>query len=115
MLQVVAQARPSAFPHVVLLFLCCVSSREQAAIDDGSLFGRVKRYADMGALLGAGSPAGSDTDVSALGVVQGHAYSMFQVVEVGDVRLVQVKRERERGCRWLCVTLCVCASVCVSV
>lgn len=107
MLQVMAQARPSVFPHILLLLLCCVSSGEQAAIDDGSLFGRVKRYADIGALLGAGSPAGSDTDVTALGVVQGHAYSMFQVVEVGDVRLVQVTRERESacGCVWVWVAV----------
>ena len=47
------------------------------------LFWRQKNY-----LMGAGSPAGDDTDISPLGIVQGHAYSILDVVTVDGNNLV---------------------------
>jgi hypothetical protein len=38
--------------------------------------------------MGAGSPSGSDKDVSNLGIVQGHAYSILDVLEVEGNKLV---------------------------
>lgn len=66
-------------------------SEVRPAIDDGSLFKKLKSYADMGYLLGAGSPSGSDTNTSAAGIVQGHAYSIFRVEQVGHVQLLQLR------------------------
>ena len=47
------------------------------------LFWRAKNY-----LMGAGSPAGSDTDVSPMGIVQGHAYSILDVATIDGHNLV---------------------------
>ena len=41
--------------------------------------------------MGAGSPQGSDSDVSRLGIVQGHAYSILDVFEVEGNKLVQLR------------------------
>ncbi len=38
--------------------------------------------------MGAGSPSGSDADVSRLGIVQGHAYSILDVYEVEGTKLI---------------------------
>eukprot|EP00347_Sterkiella_histriomuscorum_P011682 403371513 len=42
-------------------------------------------------LMGAGSPQGSDADVSRLGIVQGHAYSILDVYEVEGNKLIQLR------------------------
>ena len=41
--------------------------------------------------MGAGSPAGSDTEISASGIVQGHAYAMLAAVDVDGNHLVQLR------------------------
>ena len=41
--------------------------------------------------MGAGSPAGVDTDVSAHGIVQGHAYGLLDVQEIDGNKLVKVR------------------------
>lgn len=41
--------------------------------------------------MGAGSPSGSDADVSRLGIVQGHAYSILDVYEVEGTKLIQLR------------------------
>ena len=41
--------------------------------------------------MGAGSPAGSDTDTSSLGIVQGHAYSILDVCEIEGNKLIQLR------------------------
>lgn len=53
----------------------------QAQLDLGSgkLWSQMLRFKEEGFLLGAGSPSGSDAQVSANGIVQGHAYSVLQV------------------------------------
>jgi hypothetical protein len=38
--------------------------------------------------MGAGSPQGSDSDISRLGIVQGHAYSILDVAEVDGAKLL---------------------------
>ena len=45
-------------------------------VSSGALFRAIKSLYEEGHLLGAGSPSGSDTDVSSLGIVQGHAYAI---------------------------------------
>lgn len=47
---------------------------QRVSIHSGNLWGRMLELYSHGHLLGAGSPAGSDKDVSSLGIVQGHAY-----------------------------------------
>jgi len=42
-------------------------------------------------LMAAGSPSGSDRDVSPLGIVQGHAYSILDVFEVDGSKLLQLR------------------------
>jgi len=49
--------------------------------DPDRLWSRLTGFVHAGYLLGAGSPAGTDTDVSAEGIVQGHAYSCLRVAE----------------------------------
>mmetsp|Transcript_17458 Transcript_17458/g.12470 ORF Transcript_17458/g.12470 Transcript_17458/m.12470 type:complete len:96 (+) Transcript_17458:284-571(+) len=47
------------------------------------LFWTQKKY-----LMGAGSPQGSDRDISRSGIVQGHAYSILDVFEVDGHKLL---------------------------
>jgi hypothetical protein len=58
--------------------------KKRAEIASGQLFHEVKKYHDSGYLMGAGSPAGQDTDVSEMGIVQGHAYSVLSIAEESD-------------------------------
>lgn len=41
--------------------------------------------------MGAGSPQGSDRDVSRLGIVFGHAYSILNVLEIDGNKLIQLR------------------------
>ena len=51
--------------------------------------------------MGAGSPSGSDKDVSNLGIVQGHAYSILDVLEVEGTKLVQLRNPWGEATEWL--------------
>lgn len=52
-------------------------------------------------LIGCGSHAGSDTDVSSTGIVLGHAYSVLRVVELPEHgRLLQVRNPWGGGKEW---------------
>ena len=71
-------------------------------IKSGALFARVKRYADQGHLLGAGTPPGSDSHISDNGIVQAHAYSLLRVEEETDndgerVQLLQLRNPWGKG------------------
>ena len=57
----------------------------------GALFAQLRELALCEYLLGADSPAGEDTDVSAQGIVHGHAYSLLRVEEFDGVQLVQLR------------------------
>lgn len=51
-------------------------------------------------LMGAGSPAGSDADVSELGIVQGHAYSVLDVFEIEGNKLIQLRNPWGEETEW---------------
>jgi hypothetical protein len=51
---------------------------------NGKLWSDLLKYHKAGYMMGAGSPAGKDTDVSSLGIVQGHAYALLRVIEESD-------------------------------
>jgi Calpain family cysteine protease len=50
--------------------------------------------------MGAGSPAGSDSDVSNMGIVQGHAYSLLDVCEVEGNKLIQLRNPWGEATEW---------------
>ena len=58
------------------------------------------RAQDARLLLACGSPAGSDTDISSAGIVQGHAYSILAAHEVDGVRLLQLRNPWGAGAEW---------------
>lgn len=60
---------------------------------NGVLFKQLLSYKESGFLLGAGSPAGSDSEANAStsGIVQGHAYAILDVQEVDDVQLIRLR------------------------
>lgn len=55
------------------------------------LWERLLAYHVAGLLLGAGSPAGSDSEVTASGIALGHAYAVLEVREVDGWRLVLLR------------------------
>eukprot|EP00930_Biecheleria_cincta_P039443 TRINITY_DN27122_c0_g1_i1.p1 TRINITY_DN27122_c0_g1~~TRINITY_DN27122_c0_g1_i1.p1 ORF type:complete len:1791 (-),score=286.76 TRINITY_DN27122_c0_g1_i1:25-5397(-) len=63
----------------------------KASLHDGTLWSQLKGLNEDGHLLGCGSSAGSDTDISSMGIVQGHAYSILRVEEIDGNRLMQVR------------------------
>jgi len=65
----------------------CVDMRSEEAKTDirsGALFKRILGYHNAGYLMGCGSNSGSDSNTSAQGIVQGHAYSILNIVEASD-------------------------------
>lgn len=48
---------------------------------------------DIGYLMGAGSPSGSDAEsnASASGIVQGHAYSILDVQAADEYKLIRLR------------------------
>eukprot|EP00743_Colponemidia_sp_Colp-15_P010872 GILK01012038.1.p1 GENE.GILK01012038.1~~GILK01012038.1.p1 ORF type:complete len:1948 (-),score=270.98 GILK01012038.1:81-5924(-) len=63
--------------------------REEIA--NGFLWKRLLRYYEMGYLLGCGSHAGSDANVSQRGIVENHAYAVLEVRQVYEYRLIQLR------------------------
>lgn len=59
--------------------------------NSGELWQKLLYWNENSYLMGAGSPAGSDSDVSSMGVVQGHAYSILDVCEVEGFKLLQLR------------------------
>jgi hypothetical protein len=51
-------------------------------------------------MMGAGSPSGSDTDVSNLGIVQGHAYSILDIAEIDGTKLLQLRNPWGDSTEW---------------
>ncbi|KAL0221484.1 hypothetical protein RCL1_001338 [Eukaryota sp. TZLM3-RCL] len=60
-------------------------------IASGTMWRHMIEYIKRGYLLGAGSPSGKDTDISRFGIVQGHAYSILQCVEVDNLQLIKLR------------------------
>jgi len=50
--------------------------------------------------MGCSSPAGSDTDTSDLGIVQGHAYSVLDALEVEGNKLLQIRNPWGDATEW---------------
>lgn len=100
----VSSALADMIPNSSSSVLTMTTPEVKAQIRDGSLFEKLKTYHQSGFLLGAGSPAGSDRDVSASGIVQGHAYSILRVDEVSDargtVRLLKLRNPWGSGAEW---------------
>lgn len=62
-------------------------------IRNGSLWNELRNWFESGFLLGAGSPAGSDSEnaASEFGIVQGHAYAILAIVRVDDHCLLRLR------------------------
>eukprot|EP00931_Biecheleriopsis_adriatica_P056631 TRINITY_DN33564_c0_g1_i1.p1 TRINITY_DN33564_c0_g1~~TRINITY_DN33564_c0_g1_i1.p1 ORF type:complete len:1809 (+),score=334.40 TRINITY_DN33564_c0_g1_i1:35-5461(+) len=60
-------------------------------IDDGTMWSKLKGFMDDGHLMGAGSSAGSDTDISDKGIVFGHAYSILRLEDIDGHQLVKMR------------------------
>jgi len=60
-------------------------------INDGTMWAKLLSLAKDGHLLGCGSGSGKDTDISDMGIVKGHAYSLLRVEEVEGNRLLQLR------------------------
>jgi len=60
---------------------------------NGVLFRQLLAYKQAGFLMGAGTPAGSDSEANASpsGIVQGHAYSLLDVQEVDGHELIRLR------------------------
>ena len=66
----------------------------------GELWNKVQFYSKKSYLMGAGSPNGSDSDVSDLGIVFGHAYSILDVAEIDGVKLIQLRNPWGNETEW---------------
>ena len=95
------EAINGGFVHVGLVdftggFGSSISLGDNAVdINSGALFKRLMNYNKKGFLMGAGSPSGSDADISEAGIVQGHAYAILNVKQESDAngnhQLVQLR------------------------
>ena len=57
----------------------------------GELWAKLLFWKSKNYLMGCGSPSGSDSDVSSLGIVQGHAYSILDVAMIDGHKLMQLR------------------------
>lgn len=76
------------------------SAQAQIDLASGRLWSQLLRFKQEGFLLGAGSPSGSDVEVSSSGIVQGHAYSILQVRDVDGHKLVQIRNPWANEVEW---------------
>jgi len=60
-------------------------------LSNGQFWEKLKFWYSKNYLMGAGSPNGSDRDVSPMGIVQGHAYGILDVFELEGNQLVQLR------------------------
>jgi hypothetical protein len=64
--------------------ICMTDEDVIETMKSGVLWRKIKGYNDAGYLMGAGSPTGSDKDISEKGIAQGHAYSILRVATLKD-------------------------------
>jgi hypothetical protein len=69
------------------------------SVQNGSLFKQLFEWKKQNYLMGAGSSPGSDTDISLLGIVFGHAYSILDVQEVDGYQLLKLRNP----CMYMCI------------
>ena len=51
-------------------------------------------------ILSAGSPPGSNDDITELGIVMGHAYSILDVCDVDGTKLIQLRNPWGNSSEW---------------
>lgn len=64
---------------------------------------KMKALKRQGALVGAGSPENpmGDAAINQLGIVQGHAYSVLNIDEIDDSKLIQLRNPHgSTGAEW---------------
>lgn len=66
----------------------------------GELWNKLMFWREKNYLMGAGSPDGSDSDVSELGIVFGHAYSILDVTEIDGHKLIQMRNPWGNKTEW---------------
>lgn len=66
----------------------------------GELWSKMVFWKEKNYLMGCGSPSGSDTDVSSLGIVQGHAYSILDIALIDGHKLVQLRNPWGNSTEW---------------
>lgn len=71
------------FPSEILL--------EQYTHNVNALWRKLQSYYENHYIMAAGSPPGSDSTYSKLGIAKGHAYAILQVKTVESFRLIQLK------------------------
>jgi calpain-5 len=66
---------------------------EKQMIRNGTLWTQLLSNHRSGYLMGAGTPSGSDSESNASpsGIVQGHAYSLLDVQEADEFKLIQLR------------------------
>ena len=50
--------------------------------------------------MSAGSPPGSNDDITELGIVMGHAYSILDVCDVDGAKLIQLRNPWGNSSEW---------------
>ena len=66
----------------------------------GELWNKLLWYKQKNYLIGCGSPNGSDSDTSATGIVQGHAYSILDITTIDGHKLIQLRNPWGSGAEW---------------
>jgi hypothetical protein len=82
-----------------------IRAEADGAFGGAAFWSRLLSHHQRGHLLGAGSPAGADSEVSDGGIVLGHAYAVLQVAEAEGLRLVELANPhatRATGSALLC-------------
>jgi len=69
-------------------------------IETGELWTKMIQWSAKEFLMGAGSKSGSDKEVSDLGIVQGHAYSVLDFFELEGTKLVQLRNPWGDATEW---------------
>lgn len=72
----------------------------QAQIQSGQLWNNIIDWRSKKWLMGADTNAGSDKDVSDQGIVQGHAYSLLDAMEIDGVKIVQLRNPWGNSTEW---------------
>ena len=81
-------------------FIDMRSSETDQQYNTGELWSKLQFYRQKSYLMGAGSPNGSDSDVSELGIVFGHAYSILDVAEIDGFKLIQLRNPWGSETEW---------------
>jgi hypothetical protein len=71
--------------------------KKQSEIADGSFWKSILDWHENGFMMGCGSHSGSDTDHNNMGIVQGHAFSILNVVEVDGIRFMNIRNPHGTG------------------